>query len=208
MPFGAYETVAAHEILDEKINMIHHFDLYLQDCQDQQLAHLIRKHRESAIQGYNQLVSYTHDTHSASPQSTSQAMPSVQVSQIQYGLDHPAQQSPHLQGRLNEDQIASAVLSCHKNSAKNHMAASVECADPNLRQMLINSAVTCANEAYEVFMYMNQKGTYQIPTMKDHTAKTYLHAFQPAQASQGHQSTYPAYPTTTSPSYRYTNEPH
>jgi spore coat protein CotF len=43
------------------------------------------------------------------------------------------------------------------------------------------SANTCANEAYEVFLFMNQQGQYQVPTIQNHTAKTLLHSFQPAE---------------------------
>jgi hypothetical protein len=33
---------------------------------------------------------------------------------------------------------------------------------------------------------MNQQGSYQVPTMQDHTAKTFLHSYQPMN-QQGQQ---------------------
>lgn len=108
-------------------------------------------------------------------------MPNVGPQQIAYGLDNPQPQMPQAQSRLSDQQIASAMLSWHKNSAQNHMKASLECADSNVRQMLINGSVTCANQAFEVFVWMNGHGLYQVPTMQDHTAKTYLHSYQPVQ---------------------------
>lgn len=181
MPFGAHETMEVHEVLNEKINLINHFSLYAQQCQSQQLRQMIQNHLQTNMQSYDQLVAYSHDYNYNAGANGSQTyrMPSVQPQQIQYGLNNPGPQMPQTQGNFNDQQIAAAMLSGHKNSAKNHMAASLECADPNVRQMLINGAITCANQAYEVFIFMNQQGMYQVPTMQDHTAKTYLHSYQP-----------------------------
>jgi spore coat protein CotF len=50
--------------------------------------------------------------------------------------------------------------------------------------MLVNGAVTCSNQAYEVFLFMNERGIYQVPRMNDQTAKTFLHTYQPASQAQ------------------------
>lgn len=181
MPYGAHETMEVHEILNEKINLINHFSFYLQETQNQQLRQMIEHHLQTAIQSYDQLISYTHDYNAVGNRNQIQAVgaPNVQPQEIQYGLNNPTQQRPQTQGSFNDQQVVAALLSWHKNSAKNHMSSSLECADPNVRQLLVNGAVTCANQAYEVFIFMNQQGSYQIPTMQDHTAKSYLHSYQP-----------------------------
>jgi spore coat protein CotF len=180
MPFGAHESMEVHEVLNEKINMINHFALYTQQTQNEQLRQMMERHLQSAIQSYDQIVSYTHDYNSGQQRRQAQGMLNVQPQSIQYGLHNPQQQMPQMQGQLNDEQIAFALLSCHKNSAKNCMNSALECADPNIREMLMMSAATCANEAYEVFLFMNQQGQYQVPTLQDNTAKTFLHAYQPA----------------------------
>jgi spore coat protein CotF len=187
-----------HEVLNEKLNMIHHFSFYARQCQDGQLKEMIDRHLHTVIQSYDQLVAYTHD-YSAAPsqgngtqrfaggmgQGQGQGMPPVEPNQIAYGLRQPAPVAPQMQGEFNDRQIACSVLSCHKNSAKNHMAASLECADPNVRQMLVEGAIVCSNQAYETFLWMNRQGQYQVPTLLDQTAKTFLHTYQPAQQAQG-----------------------
>jgi spore coat protein CotF len=186
MPFGAHETMEVHEALNEKINMINHFGLYSQQTQNEQLRQMIQRHLQTAVQSYDQLVSYTHDYQSGQQRKQAQGMINAEPQSIQYGLNNPQQQSPQLQGQLNDNQIAWALLCCHKNSAKNAMNSALECADPNIREMMIMSANTCANHAYEVFLFMNQQGQYQVPTMQDNTAKTFLHTYQPVQ-TQGIQ---------------------
>jgi spore coat protein CotF len=181
MPFGAAESIFAHEILTEKICMLDHFSLYAEQCQDLALKQMIMHHMQTAMGSYNEMVSYTHD-YRGTPSRMAPMNASPEA--VQYGLNNPQPVSPTMQGnRMNDMQIATAVLLSHKNSAKNHMAAALECADPNVRQMMMNGSVTCCNQAYETFMYMNQRGVYQVPTLNDHTAKTFLHHYQPVQGN-------------------------
>lgn len=187
MPFAAHETMEVHEILNEKINLINHFNLYAQEAQNEQLRQLIQNQLQIALTAYDQLVAYTHNYNAAENIQQPYGMPNAQPQQIQYGLNNPPQFAPQMeqgQVRLNDQQILQAVLSWHKNSAKLHMSAALESADPNVREMLINGAITCANQAYEVFLLMNQQGLYQLPTLKDHTAKEFLHSYQPVGGGQ------------------------
>jgi spore coat protein CotF len=195
MPFGAHETMEVHEILNEKINMINHLALYAEQAQNGQVRALVEHHMLAAIQSYDQMVAYTHDYNAAAggpaggynPGGQAMRMGNISYQDIQYGLRQPAQVAPQTQGRFNDLQILCAVLSCHKNSAKNQMQASLECADPNVRQMMISGAIACANMAYETFLVMNQQGQYQVPTMTDHTAKTFLHTYQPMNPNNAFQ---------------------
>jgi hypothetical protein len=183
MPFGAHETMEVHEILNEKMNMIHHFSLYAQQAQSGEVRSLIERHLQSCVQDYNQLVGYTHDYDAAGPRmpSVGSHSPMVETSyqDIHYGLRQPADTAPSSIMGFNDRQILDAVLICHKNSAKNGMWASLECADPNVRQMLLQSALAANHFAYETFLLMNRLGQYQVPTMNKHTAKTFLHTYQP-----------------------------
>ncbi|MCM3789049.1 spore coat protein [Domibacillus indicus] len=192
MPFGAHETLEVHEILLEKVNMITHFNLYLQEAQNPELRDLIMRHRQEEIRSYDEIVAYTHDYNAAAPVPPMTNVKGVSPQNIQYGLNNPPQVEPRTGAALGDTEIASAVLCAHKNAAKNGMWAALETADPNLRRMLLNSAANCANQAYEVFLFMNKQGTYQIPKMSSHTAKTYLHTYQPA--GQAFQNQYSAQP--------------
>lgn len=199
MPFGAHETMEVHEILNEKINLINHLALYVEQAQSGQVRQLIDRHLQNVAGMYDQLVAYTHNYSAAGSMSAmgagnqgSMRMNQTSYQDIQYGLRQPAQVSPQMQGRFNDKQILCAMLSAHKASARLHMSASLECADPNVRQMLIQGALACADAAYETFLIMNELGQYQVPTMNDHTAKTFLHTYQPTNQmnQQGQPNTF------------------
>ncbi len=188
MTFGAHETMEVHESLNEQINLINHLSLYAEQAHNGQVKSLIDRQMQHMIQSYNQLVSYTHNYQAAqagSPMTQTQMMNNLEKTSYQdihYGLQQPPQVSPQMKGRFNDQQILSALLILHKNSAKNAMSASLECADPNLRHMLMNQSIACANQAFETFYMMNQQGQYQVPTMNDQTAKTFLNTYQPINA--------------------------
>lgn len=186
MPYGAHEAMETHEILMEKINMITHFNLYAREANNPQLKDMIARHLDEEIRGYNEIVHYTHDYTGMSPIPPNTEMTGVTPQSIQYGLNNPPQMAPQSDTKLSDQEIAVAMLCCHKNAARSASWASLECADPNLRQMLFNSAANCARQAYEVFLFMNEQGVYQVPTLNDHTAKTFLHRYQPTdQAGEG-----------------------
>ncbi|WP_404332494.1 spore coat protein [Mesobacillus maritimus] len=188
MPFGAHETMEVHEVLAEKKNMISHFNLYAMQTKNPELKNMIMRHQQEEIKSYDTIVTYTHDYTHFNPISPNTSVSNIKPDQIQYGLDNPSMLAPETNVTLNDYEVASAMLLCHKNAAANGVKAALEIADPNLRQMLTNSAMNCVNQAYEVFLFMNQQGLYQVPTIKDHTAKTYLHSYQPS--SEGLKAQY------------------
>jgi spore coat protein CotF len=183
MPYGAHETMEMHEILMEKINMITHFNLYAKEARNPQLLDMIARHQQEEILSYNELVSFTRDNHRFAPIPPNTNIRGVSNQQIQYGLHNPPQYVPESNAALNDMEIAIAMLLCHKNSARNSTWAALECADPNLRRTMLNFAATCTNQAYEVFLFMNQQGMYQVPTLNTHTAQTLLHSYQSADPS-------------------------
>ncbi|PLT32155.1 spore coat protein [Bacillus sp. V5-8f] len=187
MPFGAHETMEVHEILLEKINMITHFNFYATETQNQQLIDMIIRHQQEEIRSYNEIVAYTHDYTGVNLVPPNTNIREIQPQQIKYGLNNPPRIAPEIDAQLKDWEVATAMLCAHKNAARNGMWATLECADPNLRRMLLNSATNCANQAYEVFLLMNEQGIYQVPTLKDHTAKEFIHRYQPASDSMQQQ---------------------
>lgn len=178
MPFGAHETMETHEILTEKINGISHLHLYARHARNQQLKDMINRHLQDSVRSYNEIVAYTHAYTNAPAATVGSQTSGVSPQHIQYGLHNPQAVAPQNDSVFDDREIATAMLICHKNGARNAMWAGLECADPNLRRMMMNSSIACADHAYETFLFMNQQGTYQVPTMNDHTAKTFMHSYQ------------------------------
>lgn len=182
--FGAHETMHVHEVLTRAIDTINLFQLYRPHVQDPQLRNLLDKQTEFMTREYDSMVQ-TLNQHNLS-----QAIPYRAARNVSptYGLRNPSTQSPNPSPiEMDDRDVASGILGCHKSSAVFKMTASLECANPELRRLVQQGAINCAEQAYEVWHYMNQKGYYQVPTMKETTTATTMSAFAPVGASMGQE---------------------
>jgi len=174
--FGAHEVVEAHEVMTSTIDGINTFELLRRHVSDPQLGEIMDRQLRFAEKEYNDMVSYLSNRHGITPDHYhARRNPS-----INYGLRSPAPVSPHENaGRLTDRDVASIMLNMHKCSASRQMTAALECADAQLRHIVMQGAMSCAEKAYEVFTYMNQKGMYQVPTMQNRTQTNFMNTFQP-----------------------------
>lgn len=177
---GAHEVMEIHEVLTGAVDTINLFQLYRPHVTDQQLGSIIEKHQQFMTQEYNNLVQ------SINAQGLSMDTPyrSPMMTQPKYGLNNPQPQSPNtLPQQLEDRDIASGMLKCHKSSALLKSMATLECANPNLRRMIMQSSNNCAEMAYEIWQFMNEKGYYQVPTMKQMTTNTMTDSYKTTQTT-------------------------
>lgn len=181
---GAHEAMEVHEVLTCGINTINQYQLLRPHVKDQQLAQILDKQLSFITQEYNGLVQAAQ----TQGMGTGSSYQSPQNFQPTYGLDNPQTQSPSPNSnQLSDQAVASIILGLHKSGAVCKMMACLECAEPNLRRLIQQSAANCAEQAYEIWQYMNQKGYYQVPTMKQMTTNTFINAYGTAGMKQGMQ---------------------
>jgi len=178
---GAHEVMEIHEVLTGAVDTINQFQLYRPHVTDQQLGTILDKHQQFMTQEYNNMVQ------AINAQGISMGTPyrAPMMTQPKYGLNNPQPQSPNTSPQqLSDRDIASGMLKCHKSSAILKTMAALECANPNLRRMIIQSSNNCAEMTYEIWQFMNEKGYYQVPTMKQMTTNTMTESYKTAQTSQ------------------------
>jgi spore coat protein CotF len=141
------------------------------------------RHQQEEILSYNEIVACTRGNSRFNPIPPNTAIQGITNQQIQYGVNRPLQFAPQSDALLSDEEIAMSILWWHKSGARNCLNATLECADPNVRRLMLNCAATCSNQAYEVFLFMNQQGLYQVPTLQNRTAETFLQSYQPASDS-------------------------
>lgn len=174
--FGAHEIMEAHEVMTGIINSINMFDMLKQQVSDPQLEQIVDKQVNFMQKEYNDMVTYLTQHRGVTPD----VYHSKSRGSINYGLRNPSPVSPlERTGSLTDRDISSLMLDKAKCGAITKMNAALECADPELRRMLKQGAISCSEQAYEIFNYMNQKGFYQVPTMQQRTQNTFVNTFQP-----------------------------
>lgn len=180
--FGAHELMEAHEVLTNTMDGINTFSLYRQHATDQQLAQIIDRQVNFMEKEYNDMVSYLSNHRGVTPD----VYQSRSNTSIKYGLRNPSPSAPHEQSRrLTDRDVASAMLGHLKCGSTAKMRAALECADAQLRHIVMQGAVSCAEQAYEVFTFMNQKGMYQVPTMQYRTQNTVTNMYQQTGTTPG-----------------------
>ncbi len=175
---GAHEIMQLHEVLTDTIDGINQFQLYRPNVQDLQLRTILDNQIGFLTQEYNNMVQTVQQ------QSKSEAVPYRRVKNASpsYGLKNPSPNAPNIShDEMDDRDVASGMLGCQKASANLRMTASLEFADPTLRRMLQQGAINCSEQSFEVWNYMNQKGMYQVPTMKQMTTSTVINSFDMAQ---------------------------
>lgn len=175
---GAHEVMELHEVLTDTIDGINQFQLYRPHVTDPQLRNILDNQISFMTQEYNNMVQ------TITQHSRSESIPYRRVKNVSpsYGLNNPAPNAPNVSpDEMDDRDVASGALGCHKSSASLRMKASLEVGDPTIRRMLQQGAINCSEQAFEVWNYMNQKGYYQVPTMKPMTTSTFINTFNTAQ---------------------------
>jgi len=171
---GAHEMMEIHEVLTDTIDGINQFQLYQPHIKDPKLSTIVQKQINFMVQEYNNMVQ------TIDQQSRGEAIPyrSIKNAAPAYGLKNPSPNAPNTSlNEMDDRDVSSGMLGCHKASACLRMKASLELADPTLRRMLQQGAINCSEQAFEVWHYMNQNGYYQVPTMKQITTDTMINTF-------------------------------
>lgn len=176
---GAHEIMEIHEVLTDTIDGINLFRLYRPHVQCRQLTSILNNQIRFLTDEYNRMVQFLQQRSQES--AIPEQQPTTGFQQPVYGLDNPATQSPNPSVNMLDDRdVASGMLGCSKSSATLRMHAALECADPQIRQIMVQSAVSCSQQAFETFQYMNQRGFYQVPTMQERTMNAIFNTYQPA----------------------------
>lgn len=184
--FGAHEVMEAHEVMTGMIDGMNTFEMLRQHVSDPQLGQIMDRQVRFMEKEYNDMINYLSNHRGVTPDVYhSRSNPS-----IKYGLRSPSPVSPHENTRrLTDRDVASIMLGMTKCGATRKIKAALECADPQLRHIIMQGAISCAEQSYETFTYMNQKGMYQVPTMQQRTQGNFVNTFQPVGTTHGAMGT-------------------
>jgi len=189
--YGAHEIMEMHEVLNTAIDGINTLQLYMPLIRDEELHHIVGNQLRFMIDEYNRLV------HLVNGRGAGQAIPYRGVSAVTAMATAPMTMSTvnPSNPQLDDRDVASVALSLHKSTARLRLNAALECADPEMRQALVQGTTNCVNQAYEVWGYMNRRGYYPLATMQESEQTQLLRGYQPLAADL----TRPAIPAMPQP---------
>jgi spore coat protein CotF len=180
-PYGAHEVMELHEVLNTSIDLLNTLQLYVPYVRDPELSQMLSHQLSFTQSEYNNMV---HVVHGIGVGAAVPYRPQVQVNQqAGYQPHQPVQPNPS-PAHMDDRDVASAMLGLHKAGAKLKMSASLEAAHPQIRHMLQQAAINCANQAYEVWGYLQRKGHYPLAALQESANAQLLRGYQPVTPEQ------------------------
>jgi spore coat protein CotF len=193
MKFGTHEAMEVHEVLSENTCMIDHYAMYLNQCQDPELRRVLERQQRHMIDTYNTMVNVMQgqgiDVSSAPRITMSSTTRMTGENQTDYGIQQASPVMPRPESKtLSDRAISMGALVFHKCGAVRSTNAALECANPNLRNLLTTAARSCMEMSHEIFQYMHQKGWYPVPAMPENVMSQMQQTYQPAMTGYGGQT--------------------
>lgn len=183
---GGHELFDAHEVISGVIGLLNHYKMYEQHIQDQELTGILQRQSSFVTQMYNTMVeSFRTGQDPAIPTQTYQMQ---QSNDVTYGMQAGQPKKPIMSANEISDQhISSFMLGQAKSLASGLTMAAIESTNPVLRRVFADSIPNVIELCYELFLYQNKHGYYQVPQLSSQDMNVMLQSYTTAsQQNQQH----------------------
>lgn len=176
MNHGAHEVMDVHEVLSASIGGMNTFIFLRPHVQDQELLNILDRQYAFMLDEYNITAECFKTGQDPSHPTGSYKM--QMGNDTKYGVT-PGQPKKPMQSanEISDDIISGWLLSCHKVSATGKTSAALECTNPVVRRVLQDSIQNCIEMAYELSLYQNKHGYYQVPQLAPQDMQAMLNMY-------------------------------
>lgn len=180
---GGHELFDVHEVLSTAIGGLNQCVLLREHIQDPQLLAIMDRQYAFMMDEYNITVECYKTGHD--PKHPTRTYNMQMDNQFSYGISPSEPKKPmQAANELDDSIIAGYLLSMHKAGAKAKTAAALEVCNPVLRRVLQDSIPNCIEMAYEVSLYQNKKGDYQVPQLASSDMQAMLNMYGQGQMAK------------------------
>jgi spore coat protein CotF len=162
MNHGGHEVLDVIEAISGTIGLIDNMVIYNDYIKDQELKTIANRQHQFVLDQYNILVEAFSTGKDPSHPTSQYKM--QQDNNVIYGLQPSKPKKPIMStAEITDECISSLLLDCVKSAASMYTKASLECTNPVVRRVLADSTPNLIEMAYEISLYQNKKGYYQVP---------------------------------------------
>lgn len=180
MNHGGHEVLDMHETLGGYVSILNQAAILRPHIQDQELLSILDRQYAFTLDAYNITVEAFKTGRDPSHPTSSYQMTSG--NDFKYGLTPGQPKKPIQQANeINDEIISGFLLEAHKSSAKSLATTALEVTNPVVRRVLADSIPNCIEMAYELSIYQNKNGYYQVPQLANNDMNALLNSFAPAQ---------------------------
>lgn len=185
MQFGGHELLDADESIGALVGALEHYVLYGQHVQDQELMTIMQRQRGFLSQLYNTILE-TMKT-GKDPAVKTQTYQMQQGNESIYGLKQSSPKTPiQSVNELNDECISDFLISHLKAVSSSFTLAALEATNPVLRRVFADSIPNTIEMAYEMYLYMNKKGYYQVARLDQQDMQIMMNSHGPIQGNMSH----------------------
>lgn len=176
MNHGAHEVLDVHEVLSASIGALNMFIMLRPHVQDPELLNILDRQYAFMLDEYN-ITAECFKT-GQDPSHPTRSYKMQMGNDSKYGLTPSQPKKPMTSANeLNDGIISGFLLNQHKMGATGKTTAALEATNPVVRRVLQDSIPNCIEMAYELSLYQNKKGYYQIPQLSPADMQTMLNMY-------------------------------
>lgn len=173
---GGHEMFDAHEVLAGIISMLDQYQMYDQHIQDPELKNIAQRQYTFVTQMYNTMVECFKT--GQDPSVPTQQYHMQQENEVVYGLKPGQPKKPNSSVSQLSDQGLSAYMLGNTKSLTSLLAmTAAEITNPVLRRVVADSVPNFIELSYEIFLYQNKHGYYQVPQLMEQDMQQMLNSY-------------------------------
>ncbi|MFX3631435.1 MAG: spore coat protein [Candidatus Pristimantibacillus sp.] len=179
MNHGGHEMFDVHEVLGGAINTLNTYTMLSQHVQDPELRDILERQKQFIADEYN--ITLECFKTGQDPSKPTQSYKMNQGNDFMYGMK-PTQPKKPMQtvAEINDDTISCSMLHAVKSGASAKTMAAIETTNPVVRRVLADSIPNCIEMAYELSLYQNKHGYYQVPQLSQQDMQFIQNGYSPA----------------------------
>lgn len=183
MNHGAHEILDVHEVLSASIGALNQCVLMRDQIQDPELLAILDRQYAFMLDEYNITMEAYKTGHD--PKHPTKTYNMQMSNDVKYGLT-PSEPKKPIQSasEVNDAILSGALLTMHKTAAVGKTQAALESTNPVVRRVLQDSVPNCVEMAYEVSLYQNKRGIYQVPQFAQNDMTTMLNMYGQAEKAK------------------------
>lgn len=173
---SGHEIFDVHEVLNGMIGALNQCVIMREHIQDSELLSILDRQYGFMLDEYN-ITAECFRT-GQDPQHPTRSY-SMQIgNEFEYGIKINDPKKPiQAASEIDDSIIAGTLLGLHKTGAVAKVGAALESTNPVVRRVLQDSVPNCVEMAYEMSLYMNKKGWYQVTQLAPQDAVAILNLY-------------------------------
>nr|WP_246288678.1 spore coat protein [Bacillus haikouensis] len=173
---GGHELFDAHEVIGGIVSMLDQYQMYDQHIQDPELKDIVKRQTAFVTTMYNTIVG-SFST-GRDPQVPTQQYKMLQNNNTVYGVKPGPPKKPNQSvSELSEKGLSAYMLGQTKSLATMLAMTALEMTNPILRRVVADSVPNLIEMSYEIFLYQNKHGYYQVPQLNDQDMAQMLQSY-------------------------------